>query len=129
MIPPVVWIPAGFALGLALALYGGMSLAYDRGRRHQREEAEADRAARVFRQLPGVPAHVPPERRMHPVYRQERLEYAAGVTRPDLHPSGPMRQLEPLPADMSDSGFTRSMRDEVARGMAMVERILAGGEP
>src|ERR1700734_1791765 len=88
MIPPVVWIPAGFALGLALALYGGMSYAYDRGRRHQREELEADRAARGFRRLPRVPAHVPPERRMHPVYRQERLEDAGRGAPPGPQPAG-----------------------------------------
>jgi hypothetical protein len=164
MIPPVVWIPAGFALGLALALYGGMSMAYDRGRRHQREEAEADRAARAFRQLPGVPAHIPPlpaaaapELVSWAEHERQALEVANARPVPpplivsedpeslaywrslDRHPSGPVPAwsgprghygpVRQALDDLSDSGFTRSMRDEVARGMAMVERILAGGEP
>jgi len=59
VIPPVIWIPAAFAVGLALVLWGGMSWAYERGGRHVREELEADRAARAFRSLPRVPAHNP----------------------------------------------------------------------
>src|ERR1700689_2747431 len=59
MVAPVVWIPAAFAVGLFLVLWGGMSYAYDRGGRHVREELEADRAARAFRRLPRVPAHNP----------------------------------------------------------------------
>jgi hypothetical protein len=137
MIPPVVWIPAGFALGLGLVLWAGMSWAYDRGGRHARQEAEAVRAAAAFRQLPRVPPHerpVPPPAPGQQMWqarawdRHERQALQVANTAPDPHPSGPMRRLEPLPpaGDMTDSAFTRTMRDEVARGMAMVEAILRG---
>lgn len=123
MIPPIVWIPAGFALGLGLLLWAGMSWAYDRGKGHGREEEYWTRQEAMAR-------------RRHPIYRaadrawelhqRQALELANTV--PDAHPSGPMRRLEPLPPvdDMTDSAFTRTMRDEVARGMAMVEAILRG---
>jgi hypothetical protein len=144
VIPPIVWIPAGFVLGLGLVLWAGMSWAYDRGGRHAREEAEAVRAAAVFRRMPRVPAHDPPGPFIRPgapprptmadkpggyltdEHIRQALQLANAV--PDPHPSGPMRRLEPLPpaGDMTDSAFTRTMRDEVARGMAMVEAILRG---
>ena len=159
MLTPVVWIPALVCLGLFLTLWGGMSFAYDRGRRHEREELAADRAARAIRRLPRVPAHVPPGRERHPVYRavrpgsryyerlglspaadpewleHERQALEMANTRPDPHPSGL------LPAwsgprghfgpldELTDSAFTREMAAEVDRGMAEVERILSGEQP
>jgi hypothetical protein len=125
VIPPVVWIPAGFALGLALALYGGMSLAYDRGRRHQREELEADRAARAFRRLPRVPAHIPP------------LPMAAVAAAPELvswaeHSRQALeltREPEPEPEQDDTSDFTRGMAAMVAEGMAAVDAYLEGWQP
>lgn len=153
MIPPVVWIPAGFALGLALALWGGMSWAYDRGGRHVREELEALAAARSFRRLPRVPPHVPPGRARHPVYRDAVRDWAeherealavaeagrqaladadvfiAQRMAADRHPSGPMRRLEAVPDELTDSQFTRRMAAEVAEGMAAVDAYLHGREP
>ena len=137
MIAPVVWVPALVCLGLFLTLWGGMSFAYDRGRRHEREELAADRAARAIRGLGRVPAHVPPGRERHPVYRQKpAYDWAAHARqalevanlRADPHPSGPLPRFEPRP-DLTDSAFTREMAAEVDRGMAEVERILSGEQP
>jgi hypothetical protein len=152
VIPPIVWIPAGIVLGLALVLWGGMSWAYDRGGRHAREELEAARAARAFRQLPRVPPHTPAERtpaatgyRPRPVpglgtpiwtpppapgqqmwaargwERHEADALAVANTRPDPHPSGPMRRHEPpelAGPDLTDSQFTTAMAAEVDRFLA-----------
>jgi hypothetical protein len=127
MIPPVVWIPAAFAVGLALVLWGGMSWAYDRGGRHVREELEADRAARAFRQLPRVPAHIPPERRMHPVYRDARR---AEVVPPPLPVAAVALDVANARPDLDDtSDFTRGMAAMVAEGMAAVDAYLEGWQP
>jgi hypothetical protein len=153
MISPVVWVPALVCLGLFLTLWGGMSFAYDRGRRHEREERDADRAARAIRGLGHVPAHVPPRTELvqEPVMievarrraweEHERQAMEMANTRPDdPHPSGPMPRLyqcqwcrDPGCAgdhpDLTDSAFNRRMAAEVDRGMAEVERILSGEQP
>jgi hypothetical protein len=144
MIPPVVWIPAAFAVGLFLVLWGGMSWAYERGGRHVREELEADRAARAFRRMPRVPPHeplpgpgksrrqlsgpgrpIPPERRMHPVYRNARRAEAL----PPLpeHERQALQLANAEPDDTSD--FTRGMAAMVAEGMAAVDAYLEGWQP
>jgi len=147
VIPPVVWIPAGFALGLFLVLWAGMWWAYDRGGRHVREELEALAAARAFRRMPRVPPHIPPERtraavdyRPRPIpglgtpiwatpandwERHEAEALAVAAHQPDPHPSGPMAAYRPLAAgQMTDSQFTRRMAAEVAEGMAAVDAYL-----
>lgn len=135
MIPPIVWIPAGIVLGLALVLWGGMSWAYDRGGRHARQEMEAARAARAFRQMPRVPPHhrelpIPPPAPGQQMWRppagdwerHEREALAVAATRPDPHPSGPMHRYEPRPEltgpELTDSQFTTAMAAEVDRFLA-----------
>jgi hypothetical protein len=125
MIPPVIWIPAAFAVGLLLVLWGGMSYAYERGGRHVREELEADRAARAFRSLPRVPAHIPP------------LPMAAVAAAPELvswaeHSRQALeltREPEPEPEQDDTSDFTRGMAAMVAEGMAAVDAYLEGWQP
>jgi hypothetical protein len=137
VIPPVIWIPAAFAVGLALVLWGGMSWAYDRGGRHVLEELEADRAARAFRRLPRVPAHNPTE------FGTD----AYGNRYPLIPPVRPLRggqgwvasfaeherqALEVANArpDLDDtSDFTRGMAAMVAEGMAAVDAYLEGWQP
>jgi len=124
MIPPVVWIPAAFAVGLFLVLWGGMSYAYDRGGRHVREELEADRAARAFRQLPRVPAHIPPAGRalarfLDPAVQEAWMEHERQALQ--------VANARPDPDDTSD--FTRGMAAMVAEGMAAVDAYLEGWQP
>jgi hypothetical protein len=116
VIPPVVWIPAAFAAGLFLVLWGGMSWAYERGGRHVREELEADRAARAFRSLPRVPAHIPPL----PAAAAPELVSWAEHSRQAL-------ELTREPDEPSD--FTRGMAAMVAEGMAAVDAYLEGWQP
>jgi hypothetical protein len=138
MISPVVWIPAAFAVGLALVLWGGMSWAYDRGGRHVREELEADRAARAFRSLPRVPAHNPPA--------SGDFDCCAGPGRP-IPPILPLRGGQGWVASFAEherqalevanarpdldepSDFTRGMAAMVAEGMAAVDAYLEGWQP
>jgi hypothetical protein len=136
MIPPVIWIPAAFAVGLALVLWGGMSWAYDRGGRHVREELEADRAARAFRQLPRVPAHIPPASGdfdccAEPGRPIPPLPVAAVAAAPELvswaEHSRQALELTREPDDTSD--FTRGMAAMVAEGMAAVDAYLEGWQP
>lgn len=147
MIPPVVWIPAAFAAGLLLVLWGGMSYAYERGGRHVREELDADRAARAFRQMPRVPAHIPPlpaaaaaAAELVSWAEHERQALEVANTMPDPHPSGPMPAWSgprghygPLPGARPDpddtSDFTRGMAAMVAEGMAAVDAYLEGWQP
>jgi hypothetical protein len=137
MIPPVIWIPAAFAVGLALVLWGGMSWAYDRGGRHVREELEADRAARAFRSLPRVPAHIPPASGdfdccAEPGRPIPPLPVAAAVAATRAWEEHERQALEVANArpDLDDtSDFTRGMAAMVAEGMAAVDAYLEGWQP
>jgi hypothetical protein len=142
MIPPVVWIPAAFAVGLALVLWGGMSWAYERGGRHVREELEADRAARAFRSLPRVPAHDPPPAvawmlsypgmpaEVAASHAWELPAAAVAATRAwEEHERQALQVANGRP-DLDDtSDFTRGMAAMVAEGMAAVDAYLEGWQP
>jgi hypothetical protein len=139
VIPPVVWIPAAFAVGLALVLWGGMSWAYDRGGRHVREELEADRAARAFRSLPRVPAHIPPASGDFdccaepgrpipplPAIRRGGQGWAASFAE---HERQALEVANGRPEPDEPSDFTRGMAAMVAEGMAAVDAYLEGWQP